>query len=154
MWRLQTPQLLHRTGSLPLTCNRRHLSGAAGGYNLQQARPTLRLSPNPSGRERQVQTAFRGMSRKLWEWNVVPFGLKNAPPIFHRMMDRVLAELPFARCYIDDIVVWSNSFSEHLKHLEIVFNRLRDVGLKVHPGKCLFGAQVLGDSLRNSASIG
>ena len=80
------------------------------------------------------------MSRKLWEWNVVPFGLKNAPPIFQRMMDRVLAGLPFARCYIDDIVVWSSSFSEHLKHLEIDFNRVRDVGLKVHPGKCLFGA--------------
>ena len=80
------------------------------------------------------------MSRKLWEWNVLPFGLKNAPPFFQRMMDRVLSGLPFARCYIYDIVVWSSSFSEHLQHLEIVFNRLRSVGLKVHLGKCLFGA--------------
>lgn len=36
---------------------------------------------------------------------MVPFGLKNAPSFFHRMMDRVLAGLPFARCYIDDVVV-------------------------------------------------
>ena len=56
------------------------------------------------------------------------------------MMDRVPSGLPFARCYIDDIVVWSSSFLEHLQHLEIVFNRMRSVGLKVHPKQCLFGA--------------
>ena len=71
----------------------------------------------------------------------MPFGLKNAPPFFQRLMDRVLAGLSFEKCYIDDIIVWSSSYAEHLKHLEIVFQRLKDWGLKIHPGKCLFGAE-------------
>ena len=87
------------------------------------------------------KTAFWGNRRQLWEWNVVPFGLKNAPPYFQRLMDHVLAGLPFARCYIDDIIIRSSSFLEHLKHLELVFARLEKWGLKVHPGKCLFAAE-------------
>ena len=84
------------------------------------------------------KTAFWGAQRILWEWCVVPFGLKNAPPYFQRQMDKVLAGLPFARCYIDDIVIWSRNVEEHLKHISAVFARLRDAGLKVHPGKCQF----------------
>ena len=53
----------------------------------------------------KAKTAFRGAQRILWEWCVVPFGLKNAPPFFQRQTDRVLMGLPYARCYIDDIVV-------------------------------------------------
>ena len=89
----------------------------------------------------KCKTAFWGMRRQLWEWNVVPFGLKNAPPFFQRPMYQVLAGLPFARCYIDDIIIWSSSFAEHLEHLKIVITRLREWGLKIHPGKCLFGAE-------------
>ena len=55
-------------------------------------------------------------------------------------MDEVLRDLPFCRCYIDDIVVWSRSLAEHMEHLEVVFQRLREAGPKVHPGKCVFGA--------------
>ena len=55
-------------------------------------------------------------------------------------MDHVLRDLPFCRCYIDDIIIWSRNMGEHLEHLRIVFQRLREAGLKVHPGKCLFGA--------------
>ena len=84
------------------------------------------------------KTAFWGAQRILWEWCVVPFGLKNAPPYFQRQMDKVLAGLPFARCYIDDIVIWSKDVKEHLEHISAVFARLRDAGLKVHPGKCQF----------------
>ena len=71
---------------------------------------------------------------------MVPFGLKNAPPYFQRRMDEVLKDLKFVRYYIDDIVIWSKSLEEHLDHLQQVFQRLREAGLKVHPGKCVFGA--------------
>ena len=84
------------------------------------------------------KTAFWGAQRILWEWCVVPFGLKNAPPYFQRQMDKVLVNMSFARCYIDDIVVWSDNLEDHLKHLAAVFARLRSAGLKVHPGKCAF----------------
>ena len=53
-------------------------------------------------------------------------------------MDKVLINLPFARCYIDDIVIWSTTLEQHLIHPSEVFNRLRKAGLKVHPGKCVF----------------
>ena len=55
-------------------------------------------------------------------------------------MDAVLRDLPFTRCYIDDIVVWSRNVEEHILHLQQVFQRLREGDLKVHPGKCVFGA--------------
>ena len=69
---------------------------------------------------------------------MVPFGLKNAPPYFQKQMDKVLINMPFARCHIDDIVIWSTNLEEHLKHLSPVFARSRQAGLKVHPGKCVF----------------
>ena len=94
----------------------------------------------PLREEDRAKTAFWGANRILWEWLVVPFGLKNAPPYFQRRMDEVLRDLPFCRCYIDDIIIWSTSFEEHLQHLQVVFDRLRKAGLKVHPGKCVFGA--------------
>ena len=75
----------------------------------------------PLREEDWCKTAFWGANRVLWEWLVVPFGLKNAPPYFQRRMDEVLRGLPFVRCYIDDIVVWSNNLEEHLQHLEQIF---------------------------------
>lgn len=83
------------------------------------------------------KTAFWGANRQLWEWCVVPFGLKNTPAYFQRQMDMILSGLKFDRCYIDDIIVWSSNLEEHVEHLREVFARLRRVGLKVHPGECL-----------------
>ena len=51
------------------------------------------------------KTTFWGANRKLWEWNEVPYGLKNAPPFFQRTMDAILNGLTDARCYIDDITI-------------------------------------------------
>ena len=99
------------------------------GYHQMPLRP-----------EDRAKTAFWGANRVLWEWLVVPFGLKNAPPYFQRRMDEVLRDLPFCRCYIDDIVIWSQNLHQHLQHVQTVFERLRKAGLKVHPGKCVFGA--------------
>ena len=44
-----------------------------------------------------------------------------------------------SRCYIDDIVIWSRNVEEHVQHVGMVFQGLREAGLKVHPGKCVFG---------------
>jgi len=52
------------------------------------------------------KTTFHG-SNKLWEWLVMPFGLKNAPIFFQRIMDQVLERADFLKCYIDDILVHS-----------------------------------------------
>ncbi len=49
-------------------------------------------------------------SNKLWEWLVMPFGLKNAHVFFQRIMDQVLEGADFLKCYIDDVLVHSNGF--------------------------------------------
>lgn len=87
-----------------------------------------------------AKTAFWGANRILSEWLVAPFALKNAPPYFHRRMDEVLKDLPFCRCYINDIIICFTSLEQHPQHLQVVFDRPREAGLKVHPGKCVFGA--------------
>jgi RNase H-like domain found in reverse transcriptase/Reverse transcriptase (RNA-dependent DNA polymerase)/Integrase zinc binding domain/Integrase core domain len=90
----------------------------------------------------RCKTAFWGVNASgqdcLYQWKVLPFGLKNAPAEFQRVMDRTLMGLPYAKCYIDDILVFSNSVSEHEEHLRQVFWRLREAGLKLHPKKCKF----------------
>ena len=90
--------------------------------------------------EDRTKTAFWRANRILWEWLVVPFGLKNAPPYFQRRMDHILRDMRFCRCYIDDIIMWSNNLTEHLEHLKEVFKRLREAGLKVHPGWYVFAS--------------
>jgi len=82
------------------------------------------------------KTTFHG--NKLWEWLVMPFGLKNAPIFFHRVMDQVFERANFLKCYIDDILMHSKGFLQHLAHLEELFKRLHEVNMKIHPKKCEF----------------
>ncbi len=53
--------------------------------------------------------AFHG-SKKLWEWLVMPFGLKNALVFFQRVMDRVFEGADFLKCYINDVLVHNKGF--------------------------------------------
>lgn len=77
----------------------------------------------------------------IYEWKRMPFGLMNAPISFQTVMTHVLRGLNFKSClvYVDDILVFSQTFEEHLIHLEQVFSRLRDANLKLNPEKCDFG---------------
>ena len=74
----------------------------------------------------------------------MPFGLKNAPAVFQRLMQRVLMDLnplygpSFVSTYIDDTVVYASAFEAHLAHLRRVLDRLIQVGLKLKPQKCHF----------------
>jgi len=72
----------------------------------------------------------------LFEFLRMPFGLKNAGMTFQRLMDRVLAGLPFVFVYIDDILVASPDLDTHLEHLRAVFQRLRQAGLQLNLQKC------------------
>ena len=86
------------------------------------------------------KTAFRCHCGHF-EFLRMPFGLTIAPAVFQRTMDRVLAGLlgKCAMVYIDDIVIYSRSKAEHLLHLQLVFDRLREAGLRLKPTKCFFG---------------
>ena len=77
----------------------------------------------------------------------MPFGLKNAPAVFQRLMQRVLMGLnpasgpDFVATYLDDVLIFSPSFEEHLIHLQKVLDRLMEVGLKLKPAKSHFICQ-------------
>jgi hypothetical protein len=81
------------------------------------------------------KTAFWGPDG-LYEWVMMPFGLKNAPVFFHKIMDKTLRDVrAFARCYIDDIIIFSRSHAEQNVHLREVFQRLREKGIQCRPKK-------------------
>ena len=89
---------------------------------------------DPKSREK---TAFITDSG-LYEFLVMPFGLCNAPATFQRFMDATLAGLKWKNLivYLDDIIIFSSSFDEHIKDLREVFGRLKDAHLKLKPSKC------------------
>ena len=70
----------------------------------------------------------------------MPFGLTNAPATFQRLMECVLAGLTEEQCliYLDDIVVFSRTFEEHIERLGNVFQALRQAGLTLKLSKCAF----------------
>jgi hypothetical protein len=90
----------------------------------------------------KVKTTFWGIDPHgkdyLYQWQFLPFGFKNAPAKFQSVMDRVLAGLGFAKCYIDDIIVLSPTSKDHRHHLHEVFRRFKDHNLKLHPNKWHF----------------
>jgi hypothetical protein len=77
----------------------------------------------------------------LFEFLRLPFGLRNAGSTFQRMMDRVLAGLPFVFVYLDDIIVASKTLEQHEKDVEEVFRRLRSAGLVINGEKCEFAVR-------------
>ncbi|GJP34234.1 hypothetical protein CLOM_g18682 [Closterium sp. NIES-68] len=83
----------------------------------------------------KCKTAFHGVDG-LYEWNVMPFGLRNASAVFQRVMDQALKTVPTAACYIDDVVIFSKSEEEHAKHLKATLDAIAEAGLTCHPEKC------------------
>lgn len=71
-----------------------------------------------------------------YEYLRLPFGLKNAPAEFSRIMQQVMGYLSFVEIYLDDITIHSHSFPEHVEHLTIVLKKLREANLKLNWGKC------------------
>lgn len=75
----------------------------------------------------------------LYEFLLMSFRLRNAAQSFQRFIDEVLRGLDFCFSYIDDILVASGSEGEHIEHLQIIFERLREYSLVLNPKKCVFG---------------
>ena len=75
----------------------------------------------------------------------MPFGMKSAPATFQRMINKVLSGLDtFSGAYLDDILIYSKTFEDHLVHLEKVFNCLQEAKLIAKPSKCVIGhAQIV-----------
>ena len=80
-----------------------------------------------------------------FQFKVLPFGLCNAPATFQRMMNLIFADLlhKFVEVYIDDIVIYSTSPEQHLRHVGEVLHRLRREQLYCKLSKCQFGQNAI-----------
>ncbi|UYV80091.1 hypothetical protein LAZ67_18001653, partial [Cordylochernes scorpioides] len=90
------------------------------------------------------KTAFT-TTHGLYEFNVMPFGLCNAPATFERNMDNVLGNLRWqiCLCYLDDVIIYSSDFPTHLKRLEAVLKCFSESNLKLNDKKCRFAFEEL-----------
>ncbi|VDH89519.1 protein SFI1 [Mytilus galloprovincialis] len=93
----------------------------------------------PLTEESKPKTAFITQTG-VYQFKRMSFGLMNAPITFQAMMSDVLRGLnwKFVLVYVDDILVFSKNFQDHLNHLSQVFERLKHANLKLHPDKCHF----------------
>jgi hypothetical protein len=73
----------------------------------------------------------------LFQFNFMPFGLKNAAQTFQRLMDTLFRSFPFLFIYLDDLLIFSPN-QQHLIHLRQVFEVLASNGLRINPAKCTF----------------
>ena len=76
----------------------------------------------------------------LFHYNYMPFGLKNAPAVFQRFMDKILGSLRWtaALCYIDDVIIFSSSLEEHVTHIRQLLSAAIRAGLKFSKEKSHF----------------
>ena len=75
----------------------------------------------------------------LYQYKVMPFGMKNAPATFQRLINTVISGLEGCSAYIDDVVVYSDTWERHLKHVHSLLLRLMEAKLTVNLGKSEFG---------------
>lgn len=96
----------------------------------------------PLDPETKHKTAFV-THHGIFQFKRLPFGLQNAPTTFQMLMTQVLQGLnwKFVLVYVDDILLLSDTFENHLQHLQLVFDRLRSANLKLKPSKCKFALQ-------------
>jgi Reverse transcriptase (RNA-dependent DNA polymerase) len=94
------------------------------------------ISVHPDDQDKTTFTSHEGLYKVLR----MPFGLTNAPATFKRIVDMILAGLTWKSClaYLDDIIIFSSSFEEHLRHQDQVLERLYRAGLSLKLPKCHF----------------
>jgi hypothetical protein len=70
----------------------------------------------------------------------MPFGLSNSPATYQRLMEECLGDYNLKICiiYLDDLIIFSNSFEQHLERLDLVLQRLHECNLKLSADKCYF----------------
>jgi len=117
-----------------------HDSGELGESQiLYYPRLEVRVSSDILGRERPGKTSFSVNGGK-YEFCRLPFGLKNAGSVFQRAIGDVLREEIGKICYVyvDDVIIFSENETEHVRHIDIVLKRLLDANMKVAREKTKF----------------
>ena len=83
-------------------------------------------------------TSFHVPSVGKFRYNRLSFGLASVGFAFQELIEIALdtSRSPWVCTYLDDIIVFSNTFDEHFEHLRDVFTKLKDAGIKLAPAKC------------------
>ncbi|KAL8572672.1 hypothetical protein ACOMHN_049801 [Nucella lapillus] len=110
------------------------LGGAKVFSTLDLASGYHQVAMSPEDRQKTAFITPFG----LFEYLRMPMGLSTAPATFQRLMQMTMNDLAFQilLVYLDDLLIYSKSFEEHLQRLQTVFDRLREVGLTLNPKKC------------------
>ena len=113
------------------------LSGCKWFSSLDLKNGYWQVELHPADRHK---SAFSLGPLGFYEWTRMPFGLAAAPASFQQMIETVIGSLNLTECllYLDDIIVFSRTFSEHVQRLSNVFKKLQEAGLKLNPSKCSF----------------
>ena len=74
----------------------------------------------------------------LFSYNVMGFGLHNTPATLQRLMNMVVKGLDGCAVYLDDVVIYSNTWDDHLSHIQDLFERLEKANLTINLAKCEF----------------
>ena len=94
----------------------------------------------PMEEQSKKYTAFSVLGSGLWQFRNMPFGLRNSPSTFNRLVDTLFGPRchPHVFVYLDDILIVTDNFAEHLLWVEYVLRKLAAAGLKMNRNKCEF----------------
>ena len=84
--------------------------------------------------EHRKKTAFT-WNKRVYQFVGAPFGFKNIPQDFQRIMDNIFEDLDFVTVYLDDIVIGSSSYADHVRHVKAVIAKLNEVNMRLSPKK-------------------
>ena len=91
----------------------------------------------PVAEEDRHKTTFITSPFSLCQFCIIPFRLNGAPATFQRLMNEVVQDMEkFAHAYLEDLIVFSDSWIEHLGHLERILEKLWEFGLTAKLAKC------------------
>ena len=113
------------------------LKGAKYFTSLDLASGYWQIALHETAKQKTAFITHKG----LYQFEVLPFGLSNAVSAFQRTMEVILEGVENVKVYLDDILIFSDTFEDHLKHLEAVFRKLSEANLKIKPSKCQFAKQ-------------
>ena len=93
----------------------------------------------PLAKESRKYCAF-STRRGAYQYKRMPMGWVNSSAVFSRLMNLIFRDMCYTRvlCYLDDVIVFGNTFDEHLRNLGLVLGKFREAGLKLKPSKCDF----------------
>ena len=89
--------------------------------------------------ERAKEISAFATPHGLYQYKVMPFGMKNSPATFQRLINRLIADIDGCEAYIDDVIIYSDTWETHLTIMCKLFRRLREANLTINLVKSEFG---------------